>query len=206
MNSIRLQKIAEFISKKDIVLDVGCDHGYLSIYLKENNLCKNVYASDISSSALEGAIKNFEKHKLDIKNYVSDGFKNIPVKFNTAVLAGMGTSTILKIINSSKTPRKLIISSHNELYRLRKNLNKMNYTLKKEVEIYENGYYYRIMEYNYGKERLSKSKLKFGISNSKEYWNYLLEKNKDIIKKVPIKKKIKLYYDNFILKGLIRKK
>ena len=50
MNSDRIKALADDISKKDTVLDVGCDHGYLSIYLKTNNLCKEVYASDIKES------------------------------------------------------------------------------------------------------------------------------------------------------------
>ena len=76
MNSDRIKALADDISKKDIVLDVGCDHGYLSIYLKTNNLCKEVYASDIKESALNVAIKNFKKYNLDIKTYVSDGFED----------------------------------------------------------------------------------------------------------------------------------
>ena len=47
MNSKRIKALASDVSKKDTVLDVGCDHGYLSIYIKENKLCKEVYASDI---------------------------------------------------------------------------------------------------------------------------------------------------------------
>ena len=71
MVSDRLLALANDISKKDTVLDVGCDHGYLSIYLKENNLCKEVYACDISESALNVARKNFKKSNLDIKNIIA---------------------------------------------------------------------------------------------------------------------------------------
>ena len=99
MNSERIQALARNIFKDDIVVDIGCDHGYLSIYLKEFGLCKEVYASDISKQALNSARNNFKKHKLDIKTYVSDGFDSIPEYFNTAVISGMGTSTILNIIS-----------------------------------------------------------------------------------------------------------
>ena len=206
MNSERIKALAKEISEKDVVLDVGCDHGYLSIYLKQNNLCKEVYASDISENALNYARNNFKKYNLDIKNYVSDGFENIPVSFDTAVIAGMGTSTILKIISHEKTPNKLVLASNNEYYRLRKILNKMGYKIVDEKAIYENNHYYIILLCIKSKQKLSWKELKFGISNDDEYYTYLLNKNIELIKKVPFKKKIKLYYENLALKRIIGRK
>lgn len=206
MNSDRIRALADDISKKDVVLDVGCDHGYLSIYLKENNLCKEIYASDISENALNVARKNFKKHNLDIKTFVSDGFENIPVEFDTAVIAGMGTSTILKILDNEKIPKKLVLGSQNELYKLRKNMYEKGYKLVDEQAILEHGHYYIILLYIKAKQKLNRTELKFGISNNDNYYNYLIEKNNEIIKKVPFKKRIILYYDNLILKRLIRRK
>ena len=200
MNSDRIKALADDISKKDTVLDVGCDHGYLSIYLKTNNLCKEVYASDIKESALNVARKNFKKYNLDIETYVSDGFENIPVSFDTAVIAGMGTNTILKIIESKKTPRKLVLGSQNDLYHLRKTLNQKGYKLVDEQAIYEKGHYYIILLYIVGKQKLNRRELKFGISNNDNYYGYLIEKNKKLLDKVPFKKKLILQLDNLILK------
>jgi len=206
MFSERIKALAKEISKKDTVVDIGCDHGYLSIYLKQNKLCKEVYASDISEQALNYAKKNIKKYNLDIKTYVSDGFENIPEHFDTAVIAGMGTSTILKIINHKKTPNKLVLASNNEHYRLRKNLNKMGYKIVDEQAVLENNHYYIILLCIKNKQKLSRTDLKFGISNNDEYYKYLLNKNNELIKKVPFKKKIKLYYDSIILKKLIERK
>ena len=206
MERKRIKALASEISKKDTVLDVGCDHGYLCKYLKENGLCKEVYASDIKESALNVARNNFKKNKLDIKTFVSDGFKDIPVTFDTAVIAGMGTSTILKILNHDKLPRKLVLSSNNEHYKLRCELYNMGYKLVDEQAVYEKGHYYVIMLYMKMEQKLSRNELKFGISNNDNYYEYLIEKNKELIKKVPLKKRLVLYYDNLILKGLIRRK
>ena len=38
--SKRLKSIVSFVDKDDSVVDVGCDHGLLSIYLVENK-CNN---------------------------------------------------------------------------------------------------------------------------------------------------------------------
>lgn len=204
--NLRLRKITEYVEKNDILVDIGTDHGYLPIYLKQNNLVKEVYASDISKYSLEKAIENIKKENLNIKTFKSNGFQNIDIYFDTAVISGMGTSSILNIINNPKCPNKLILSSNNEYYKLRKELNKLGYKLIKEQVVYENKYYYPIMLYKKDKQKLNYSKLKFGISNNKEYYKYLLKLNNKIIKKVPFKKKIILKYDNYILKGLIEKK
>lgn len=206
MNNLRIKALADDVDIDDVVLDVGCDHGYLSIYLKKNNLCKEVYASDISVNALNVARENFRKNKLDIKTFVSDGFENIPVKFDTAVIAGMGTSTILKILKNKKRPNRLILGSQNDLYHLRSAMYNLGYKLVDEQAILEKGHYYIILLYVKMEQKLSKINLKFGISNNNDYYSYLIKKNKEIIKKVPFKKKMELIYDNLILTWLIRRK
>ena len=206
MHSERLLTIASLVDREDVVIEVGCDHGYLSIYLKENKLCKNVYASDINKNALNNAAYNIEKKNLDIATFLSDGLNNIPVKFNTAVIAGMGTETILHILDSEKRPNKLILASHNEYYKLRKAINKLGYKIAKEVVVYEKGHYYVILKCLKDKQKLSYSELKFGLSHNVDYYNYLIQKNKELIKKVPLFKKFKLLKDNYLLKGLTEKK
>lgn len=206
MISERLKALARNIFLEDTVVDIGCDHGYLSIYLKENNLCKEIYATDISEQALNSARNNFKKHKLNIKTYVSDGFQNIPEYFDTAVVSGIGTSTILNIISHKKTPNKLVLSSHNEHYRLRKSLNKMGYKIVDEQAILENNHYYIILLCVKAKQRLSNNELKFGISNNDDFYKYLLNKNKELMNHVPFKKKIKLYFECLALKRIIERK
>ena len=159
MNSKRLLALAEMIDLNDVVLDVGCDHGYLSIYLKQNKLCQEVYASDVNINALNMAKENIKKAKVKIKTFLSDGFNNIDVYFDTAVIAGMGSHTILKILNSEKSPSKLIICSNNAHEFLRKNLNIMGYKIIEEKVIYENKHYYIIMKWIKGKQKLTKTEL-----------------------------------------------
>ena len=77
MNSQRILNIAKFINKDDKLIDVGCDHGYLGIYLVKNNLVNDVLLTDISKNALQSAIENISKYDLKINTLVTDGLNNI---------------------------------------------------------------------------------------------------------------------------------
>lgn len=204
MKSKRLLVIASFIEKNDSVLDLGCDHGYLAIYLKKNNLCKNVIASDISSNALDIAKNNIKKYQVDIKTYLSDGLNKINDFYDTIVIAGMGTHSIIKILNDKELPPKIILASNNDYPLLRKFMNSIGYYLEKELVVLEKDKYYIVMLYIIKEKKLKKTEILFGKNNNIEYYQYLYDKNLSILKRTSLSKKIQLYYENIILKKLIR--
>ncbi len=206
----KLKAIAKLINKEDIVLDTCCDHAYLAIYLKKNNLAKEVYASDISAEALKGAIKNIEEAKVDIKTYLADGFKNIANKtINTVVIAGVGENVVKNIL--TKIPdniSKIIISSNNRHYEIRKRLAQLNFKLTYEEVVEENKKFYPIMVYVKGQDNLSKQSLRYGISNNKEYFKYLLTKEKEILNNIPLrhfKERFRHLLNIYTLKRLIKR-
>ena len=105
MLNLKLKTIANLVNKNDTVIDIGCDHAYLAIYLKKEKLCKKVYASDISGNVINIAKKNIKDNNVQIDIFLSDGFKNISNNdINTAIISGMGASTILNIV---KMPQKI---------------------------------------------------------------------------------------------------
>ena len=207
MISQRLKALAKYVKPSDVVVDIGCDHGYLSIYLKEEKKCQKVYASDISYNALNVAKENIQKKGLDIECILSNGFENLEIPVDVAVIAGMGTSTILNILTSQKKPSRLIISTHNEPDKLRKKMQEMHYKLVDEQVVYENKHYYLIFYYEYdiNREELDYYSIKFGISNNKEYYQYLVDKYELLLPKVPRNKYEELKKDCEYLKGLIEK-
>lgn len=206
----KLKAIASFINTQDTVVDIGCDHAYLAIYLKENKLCKNVYASDINENALNIAKHNIKEHNLDIETILSDGFKNIAnTNIDTAVISGMGTNSILDIIRyAPQNINKYILCSNNNLDILRKKLYEHKLYIESEIAIYEHKKYYVIMlvTKNYQKEnRLS---LKYGRSNDKKYLSYLLKKEQEVLNRIPkrkIKKRLKHLKNTWDLKVLIKR-
>ena len=205
----KLKAIASFINTQDTVVDIGCDHAYLAIYLKENKLCKNVYASDINENALNIAKHNIKEHNLDIETILSDGFKSIHnPNIDTAVISGMGTNSILDIIGyAPQNINKYILCSHNNLDILRKKLYEHKLYIESEIAIYEHKKYYVIMlvTQNYQKEnRLS---LKYGRSN-KKYLSYLLKKEQEVLNRIPkrkIKKRLKHLKNTWDLRKLIKR-
>ena len=206
MINLKLKTIASLIEKDDIVLDVGTDHAFLPIYLMKNNLCKKVIASDISENALKSAKENISKAKLKISLYLSDGIKNIKEKYNTLVIAGMGTNTIIDILKNQQLPNKIILSSNNHLDVLRKYMNEINYKIINEVVVKDKNKYYDIIVYQKGNELLSKSEILYGKAKNKDYLNYLYQTKKEIYKKVNFPEKVKLFKQLWILKKLIKQK
>lgn len=193
--SKRLQAIADFINKNDKVIDVGCDHGYLSIYLADNIGCKKVIASDVNQNALNSAIKNINNYNLNkkIDIVLSDGLQSINTSdYNTIVISGMGTSTILKILDNPeklKTISKLIIQSNNDHYKLRKELIKKGFVISNEKIVFDKKYYI-IIEFNKGIKKYSKKELEYGpfLLCGKESINYFqqeLTKLNSIYNKLP---------------------
>lgn len=191
----KLLEIANLINKKDVVLDVGCDHAYLAIYLKKNNLCKEVYASDINHNALNIARKNIKAAGINLIAYLSDGFKNIEKEdINTAVISGMGTNTVIDILSYAPNHiNKFIISSNNNHDVLRKYLYKNKYYIKKEKIILDKNKYYVIMVVTKDFQKEPKQVLKYGKSNNKGYFKYLRAKEEKILEAIPKRRFIVRY-------------
>lgn len=186
----RIKAIASLVDNDALVVDIGTDHAYLPIYLYENDITKNIVASDISSNALLFAKNNLEKHNLrgKIKLVVSDGFINLDECFDIAIISGVGTETIKKILDNEVLPNKLILSSHKNVSDLREYMFKIGYKIEKEIIVYENNIYYNIIKYVKGKDILSKYDLLVGLSNDINYKKHLLNKYKEIYEKSHDKK------------------
>lgn len=194
----RLKRITDFIPSDSYILDVGCDHALLDIYLALNRNNVKLIASDINENPLKIAKENIKKYNLEdeITLEKADGVSKINDEVDTVVIAGMGTSTINDIINNDlkklKNVKKIIISSHTSSFELRENMNKKGFKIIDEAVVFDKGKYYEIIVYSNGYEKLSKLDMKYGpiISKRKDeitkaYFNerYLLLI--EIYKKIP---------------------
>ena len=103
--SHRLERVASNVTCGGVVADIGCDHGFTSIYLIENKMADHVIAMDINKGPLERAKDHVREYNMenDIELRLSDGAKElVPGEADTLLISGMGGMLITKILNDSK--------------------------------------------------------------------------------------------------------
>ena len=209
--SKRLLAVTSYVELEDVLADIGCDHGLTSIFLCENYLCKKIICSDINENALQNAKDNIKKRNLKIETILSDGINNIDLEdINSLIITGMGAKTILHILEDDKKLtkiNKLIIQSNNDYDILRQQLNNKGFYLENEIYTFDKGKWYITMKYLHNHKKNTSKEIKYGYLNNKAYNEYILNKQKEIFKKIPwfkISKRIKMYFDYQKLKKAIR--
>ena len=190
--SKRLQAVATLVDIKSRVIDVGCDHAYLDIYLTQNNDNKCI-ATDINKNALEQAKKNIKKYNLEdkIETKLTNGLTDIKVKDNdNIVISGMGTYTILEILKTNNLSNTLIISSNNNIDILRKEVINLGYYIDSEIFIIDKNKPYIIIKFIKGLKKYSKLDILLGpiLKNNIEYKKYIIKKYKNILNNISKKK------------------
>ncbi len=186
--SKRLQAIADIISDKSTVIDVGCDHALLDIYLAIYKDCQCI-ATDINENALEQAKYNIKRFGIkNIQNVLTDGLNGIDVKPNDiVVISGMGATTIEHILANKPVSNKVIISAHNDWDHLRKTVTSLGYKISSEQFIIDKGKGYIIIEFVKGKSTYSDQELLYGpyLINNQNYLNSLYQGIKEIYDEIP---------------------
>ena len=196
--SKRLKTVADLVLSKESkgIIDVGCDHALLDIYLIQNNEDLKVVASDNKKAPLENARKNIEKYSFlnKIKLKLEDGINNIDDEIDTIVISGMGKETIIDILKKGNLNniKRLIISSNNKFEDIRKDITSLGFIINDEKIVYEEDKYYVIIEFIKGNKKYTKKELYFGPillkKKDKEFYNYygyIKDKKISILKSIP---------------------
>lgn len=180
--SKRLDVVSSYINDNSKIIDIGCDHGLLSIYLakKYNNI--KIIASDVNKNALNNAINNIKKEHLEdrIETRLGSGLSVVTAdEIDTIVISGMGANTIIGILKYStdklKNVKNLIIQSNTDLFLLRKNVTKLGYHIEDEALVEDSNIIYTIIKFNKGKKRYNYKQLYLGP--------ILMNKNDSLFKK-----------------------
>ena len=216
MLSLRLSSLTKFVNYNDKIIDIGCDHALLDIFLVKNDLVKSIIASDINVQALNSGIKNIENEGLSdkISARLGDGLNVLTDKDNidTVIISGMGTNTIMGILNNDhlKDINKLIIQSNNDHTMLRKYVTKLGFFIKNEEYFQDNKKNYINIVFVRGNKKYSKIDLTYGqiLKHNKPYLEFEINNIEKIEELVP-KNKILLHFqlkkEKRVLKKLLRK-
>ena len=213
----RLKAVAAMVPKNSNVIDVGCDHAYLSIYLKERGIASKVVASDNKEGPLKEARKNIQRSKVKVEISLSDGISKIPPDIDTVVISGIGGGNIIGMLKY--TPEKLrnvktlILSPNNDVIRVRKEISKLGFCIVDETLVKYKNIIYVVMKWQKGKKHLNRKESICGPILLKKRGNLFHEyifsaiKQKELLLKVLPKKyflrRIQLNYELKMLKKII---
>ena len=206
----RLSKLCSLVEGKTIA-DIGCDHGYLCEMLVERDFDK-IFACEVTTNNLEKAKENitnyvhrkfksvtteqsvliFKNHKVEF--VLSDGFNNLQIVPDCAIIAGMGGELIADILFRDMTKLQVVVlQPMSKIELLRSKLIEYYEIIEDEV-LFDCGKYYNIIKAKRGKDNLTELEVKFGKTNlqnlSPEFKEYLKK-----IKRVAKEIKTKQYED-----------
>ncbi|MBQ8550392.1 MAG: SAM-dependent methyltransferase [Clostridia bacterium] len=139
--SDRLLKIASFINKGERVADIGTDHAYLPIYLRQSGISPSVLACDIKSGPLSVAKKNVTLSGTDgVAFRLCDGLSGLsPDEADVFVIAGMGGELIANILARCEwaqgSGKRFILQPMNSPEYLREFLSRNGYTIADECAV-----------------------------------------------------------------------
>ena len=135
-----------------LVLDLGCDHGYLSFYLLRQRQDLRVIASDISAASLRKArmLMDSGLYGERIGFREADGLNALlpGEQPDCIVAAGMGGRLILRILERDRArigPAALILQANTDLPLLRGGLAEMGYSITAERFAEAGGRVYAIL-------------------------------------------------------------
>lgn len=143
----RLQVLADQIKQSETMADIGTDHGFLPIYLRENEISPKVIMADISPGSLEKArvncYENYPDEKFDLR--LGNGIQILENgEVDAVVIAGMGGKLMTEILGEnlekSKSFKKLILQPRNGQAKLRSWLLDNGFSIVKESLVRENKY------------------------------------------------------------------
>ena len=198
--SKRMKKIAEMVSAKRVA-DIGCDHGFVSIYLIKEKDVDHVFAMDINDGPLKRAYEHVNEYGLTnrIEVIKSDGAKAIkPGEADGAVIAGMGGRLTERIILDSidvfQKMDEMILSPQSEIDHVRRFLIQNGFDILDEEMVLDESKFYVIIKCSYDaslKRQIDDVQALYGpvLIEKKhpvliDYLNERLIKLEDIVKRI----------------------
>lgn len=165
----RLAAVCGELEKCDTFADVGCDHGYCTLYMLENGLCRTAQISDISAKSLKKAQALLSAYIAEgrVCPVVCDGLAGVDRGTEQVLIAGMGGEEIVKILSDGFLPPKLVLQPMKNAEKVRAFLLGRGYALLHDHTFYADKKFYDLIKAVKGgkQEEYNKDMLSFGREN-----------------------------------------
>lgn len=164
----RLKKIGDLVDTNSLILDIGCDHALLDIYLVKERGVKKAIASDIGKGPLQCALENIKKYNVEekIELRLGDGLTTYTEDIDTVIISGMGGRTIIGIFKNrlsiTKKIQEVIVSPNNYQKDVRNFFRKNGFYIEDEYLVKEGKIIYQIMKFKRGKKKYTRRDDFFG--------------------------------------------
>lgn len=155
----RLLKVASLVDEQRNIIDIGCDHAFLSIYLVQNKKPLKVIASDIKEGPLKHAKENIKKYGVnyEIKVKLGMGIEPIEDDIDTIIISGMGGLNMVGILkyypSKYQNVDTIILSPNSDTNIVRKEICKLGFYIDEELLVKENNIIYPIIKFKRGKKK-----------------------------------------------------
>ena len=160
--SRRLKTIADMVTEGNRLVDVGCDHGYLPVYLMLNHKISGAIATDVGKGPLARAQEHIEKYGMNqyIETRLCDGLKGVHAgEGDTLVIAGMGGPLMERILTEGAHAlpgfQEMILQPQSDIPHFRHFLMENGFRIIQEEMVLEDGKYYPMMKAIPGREENS---------------------------------------------------
>lgn len=151
--SLRLKTIADMVTEGGVLADVGCDHGYLPVYLVLNKKISGAIAMDVGKGPLSRAKEHILAYGLEqyIETRLSDGLTALePGEADTLVIAGMGGPLMEQILTKGRAVtesfREMILQPQSDIGHFRGFIRRSGWKIIKEEMVLEDGKFYPMMK------------------------------------------------------------
>lgn len=168
--SERMAAVAVMVTPGSRLADVGCDHGYLSVWLCRRGIVRKALALDVNRGPLQSAKRSIAEAGLQayIETRLSDGLSAVePGEVDSVVIAGMGGRLMRRILSGRKEVlaqvRELVLEPQSEAAEVREYLQNSDFRIDREDMVCEAGKYYPVIRaVPGGGSRLRGEELRFG--------------------------------------------
>lgn len=211
--SKRLTCVASLVEENRSIIDIGCDHALLSIFIVQNKNPKKVIASDNKSGPLVGAKENVLKYKVadKIKIKLGDGVDPIEKDIDTIIISGMGGMSIVGILKYKtlkfKNVDTIILSPNTDSDFVRKEICKLGFHIENEKLVKDGKIIYPVICFKRGIKHYKKIEYILGpvlLKEKEELFIEYLTKEKEtkikilsilpkkyILKRIQLKRELK---------------